>query len=80
MTKRTMTLHAPTLPPLAERGRMLTIETILALLPRKRSRWWVLNSFLPEKKQKLGRDPFWWECDVREVLHVPEHLPVEKVA
>lgn len=66
--------------PISERGRMLTVDTILALLPVKRSRWWVLNCFLPDKKQHLGRDPFWWERDAAEVLHVPAELPVERVA
>jgi hypothetical protein len=39
---------------LAERGRPLFVDDILALFPVK-SRWWVNHSFLPELKQKAGR-------------------------
>lgn len=60
---------------LAERGRMLTADDIVALLPRKsdgktpiKSRYWVMNDFLIEKRQKLGRTVFWWEADVLEAL------------
>lgn len=57
-------------PPLAERGRMLSADDVLAMLPRKpdgkpgKSRYWVLNEFIPEKKHKLGRTPYWWEYDL----------------
>lgn len=57
-------------PPLAERGRMLSADDVLAMLPKKKSgepsksRYWVLNEFIPEKKHKLGRTPYWWEYDV----------------
>lgn len=59
---------------LAERGRMLSTDDVLALLPKKpdgkpvKSRYWVINHFLVEKRQKLGRTVFWWECDVLEHL------------
>ena len=49
---------------------MLSVDDVLALLPKKadcrpsHSRYWVLNEFLPEKKHKLGRVPYWWEADV----------------
>jgi hypothetical protein len=59
-----------------QRGRMLTVDHILALLPEKRSRWWGLNRFLPEHRQKLGKMVYWWESDVRPVLFVPDVLPV----
>ena len=62
---------APAHPPLADRGRMLSADDVLALLPKKpdgrtpvKSRYWVLNYFLPDKKHKLGRDPYWWESEV----------------
>lgn len=57
-------------PPLAERGRMLSADDVLQLLPRKadgspsKSRYWVLTQFLPEKRHKLGRTPYWWERDL----------------
>lgn len=54
--------------PLAERGRMLFVPDVVALLHGKKSAWWVRNRFAPEKKHKLGRDPFWWECDALEAL------------
>lgn len=77
-TERAMRLAAPERKnpvPLADRGRMLFVEDVLKLLPRKagtdrpvKGRWWVLNRFAPDKKHKLGRDPYWWECDVRAFL------------
>jgi hypothetical protein len=48
---------------LAERGRALFVRDILEIFPAK-SRWWVNHSFLPDQKQKVGRDNFWWEADV----------------
>jgi hypothetical protein len=48
---------------LEERGRALFVEDIIDIFPGK-SRWWVNHSFLPEQKQKAGRDNFWWEVDV----------------
>lgn len=60
--------------PLAQRGRMMFVKDVQQLFgndengkPRK-SRWWVLNSFAPDKKNKAGRDPFWWECDVEKAI------------
>lgn len=58
-----------------QRGRMLTADHVLALLPEKRSRWWVLNRFLPDHRQKLGKLVFWWEVDCRVVLYIPDVLP-----
>lgn len=61
-------------PPLAERGRMLSADDVLQLLPRKadgspsKSRYWVLTQFLPERKHHLGRTPYWWESDVIRFL------------
>lgn len=61
-------------PPLAERGRMLSVDDVLQLLPRKatgeptKSRYWVLTAFLPERKHHLGRTPWWWENEVRDYL------------
>jgi hypothetical protein len=63
-------------PPTVQRGRMLTVDHILALLPEKRSRWWVLTKFLPDEKKKLGKMVYWWEDAVRKVLYVPDTLPV----
>ncbi len=54
--------------PLAERGRMLFVPDVVALLNGKKSAWWVRNKFAPEKKHKLGRDPYWWECDALAAL------------
>lgn len=60
---------------LAERGRMLSADDVVALLPKKadgvtptKSRYWVINHFLVEKRQKLGRTVYWWESDVVEYL------------
>lgn len=50
--------------PLAERGKMLFVDDVVALLKNRKSAWWVRNRFAPEKKHKLGRDPYWWESDV----------------
>lgn len=69
-----LALH-PKAMPAPPRGRMLTADTILAIYPAKRSRWWVLNNFLPDKKQKDGKLVFWWEADVRDHLYVPDELP-----
>jgi hypothetical protein len=55
--------------PLAERGRMLFVRDVQALFPTKpdgsplKSAWWVKNNFAPAYKHRLGRDPYWWECD-----------------
>lgn len=55
--------------PLAERGRMLFVTDIQKMFGKddngrwRKSEWWVRNTFAPEKKQKLGRDPYWWETD-----------------
>jgi hypothetical protein len=60
--------------PLAERGRMLFVADVLALLPKRpngkpvKSAWWVRTQFAPDKKHRLGRDPYWWECDVLDFL------------
>jgi len=75
MTPRALTLTAAQ-PSVAQRGRMLTLDHILALLPEKRSRWWARTKFLPTKRAKLGKMIYWWEADVREVLYVPDVLPV----
>jgi hypothetical protein len=64
------TLH----PPLAERGRMLSADDVLQLLPRKadgtpsKSRYWVLTQFLPESRHKLGRTVYWWESEILKHL------------
>lgn len=65
-------------PPLAVRGRMLSADDVLTLLPRKadgtpsKSRYWVLNEFLPEKRHKLGRTVYWWEMDLVAYLDADE--------
>jgi len=72
-TRQRMRLEAPVKKEkvaLADRGRMLFIDDVVALLgknadgtPRK-PRHWVVRFFAPEFKHKLGRDPYWWEADV----------------
>lgn len=62
MSGRTLTISRAA-PPLAERGRMLFVRDVVALLDGRKSAWWVRNRFAPEFKRKLGRDPFWWECE-----------------
>ena len=65
-------------PPLAVRGRMLSADDVLALLPRKadgtpsKSRYWVMTEFLPEKRHKLGRTVYWWEMDLVAFLDASE--------
>ena len=65
---------APPPPPLAERGRMLSADDVVQLLPRKangqpsKSRYWVMTQFLPEKRRKLGRTVYWWESEVVAAL------------
>jgi hypothetical protein len=54
--------------PLAERGRMLFVADVVKLLQGRKSEWWVRNRFAPDKKHKLGRDPYWWESDALEAL------------
>jgi len=54
---------------------MISVDAVLALLPEKRSRWWVLNRFLPAQKQKLGKLVYWWEADAGKVLYIPDVLP-----
>ena len=67
---RAMRLTAPQSEPkpLAERGRMLFVPDVVALLQGKKSAWWVRNRFAPDKKHKLGRDPYWWESQISEWL------------
>jgi len=58
----------PPAPP--EKGRLLSIDDVLALFPRRpdgqpsRSRHYVTHHFCPEGKMKLGRSCYWWERDV----------------
>jgi hypothetical protein len=52
--------------PLAERGRIMYVEDVQKLTGK--SRWWVLNSFAPDKKRHMGRTPYWWEKDVVDAL------------
>jgi hypothetical protein len=52
--------------PLSERGRIMYVEDVMELTSK--SRWWVLNSFAPDKKRRMGRTPYWWEKDVVEAL------------
>jgi hypothetical protein len=60
--------------PLAERGRMLFVRDVQELIGKKpdgsyrKGEWWVRNSFAPDKKKKIGRDPYWWEIDAVEFL------------
>lgn len=60
--------------PLADRGRMLYVRDIQEMFGKKpdgsyvKGIWWVRNSFAPEYRQKLGRDTYWWECDVQRWL------------
>jgi hypothetical protein len=54
--------------PLAERGRMLFVADVVQLLQGRKSEWWVRNRFAQDKKHKLGRDPYWWECDALAAL------------
>jgi hypothetical protein len=61
-----------------ERGRMLDVEAIRELLPRradgtKVTRWYVNHSFFPAGKHKMGRTSWWWE------LEVYEHLETQRV-
>lgn len=55
--------------PPAPRGRALSPEQVIELLPTQRngkkpSRWWVMQSFFPEGKRKIGKTVFWWEHEV----------------
>lgn len=52
--------------PLSERGKIMYVGDVMKLTGK--SRWWVLNSFAPDKKKKMGRTPYWWEKDVAEAL------------
>jgi hypothetical protein len=54
--------------PLAERGRMMYVPDVHELLKGKRSAWWVRTQFAQDKKQYLGRTPYWWEADVLAAL------------
>lgn len=67
---RAMRLAAPqaVAKPLAERGRMLFVPDVVALLKNRKSTWWVRNKFAPEFKHKLGRDPYWWETEAQAWL------------
>lgn len=47
---------------------MLFVPDVLEMLNGKKGIWWVRNRFAPDKKHKLGRDPYWWESDVRDWL------------
>lgn len=64
--------------PLAERGRMLFVSDVQKLFGKddagnwRKSEWWIRNKFAPDKKKKLGRDPFWWEIDVQDELDKEE--------
>lgn len=56
-----------------DRGRMLTPDDVVAMLPPKRNgqrltRKHVLAAFLPEKRHKLGALVWWYESDVRAHL------------
>lgn len=47
---------------------MLFVPDVVELLRGKKSAWWVRNKFAPDKKHKLGRDTYWWECDALAAL------------
>lgn len=51
-------------PTLTQRGQLLFAADIMELLQHRVSRWWINNSFLQEKKVKIGRLNAWWEVDV----------------
>jgi hypothetical protein len=61
--------------PLDQRGRIMYVRDIQNLIGRdeetnlfRKSTWWILNRFAPDKKKKMGRTPYWWEKDVIEAL------------
>lgn len=61
--------------PLSERGRIMYVRDVQNLIGKDadtgefiKSTWWILNSFAPAKKRKMGRTPYWWEKDVVEAL------------
>lgn len=70
MGKGRLRIEAPTkhVVPLAERGRMMFVNDVFELLRGAKSKWWIRTSFATEYRQKLGRDPYWWECDVTKAL------------
>ena len=55
--------------PLADRGRVLYADDIVALYGMKpngkprRSKDWVWRNFCPSGKHKDGRSPWWWEYE-----------------
>lgn len=55
--------------PRADRGKLLSIDDVIALFPTRpdgkpsRSRWWVTHYFCPGGKKKLGQQCYWWEGD-----------------
>lgn len=55
-------------PTLQQRGRLLFANDIADLFQGRKSRWWVNNRFLQEKKLKVGRDNAWWEADVLRAI------------
>ncbi len=59
----------PAPPRFVDRGKMLLIDDVIALLSERsngklvRSRQWVRKHFAPEFKRKFGKDPFWYELE-----------------
>lgn len=73
-------IMSPKLSPLT--NRMVPADILLMLWPKKPdgspgiSRRWLIESFLREKRQKLGKWVFWYEADLREAgISLPDVLP-----
>jgi hypothetical protein len=65
------------LPAPVDRGRMLTPDDVVAMLParangKRYSRKWIRDEFLRAKRHKLGALVYWWQADVESYLAAPE--------
>jgi hypothetical protein len=49
-----------------DRGRLLFVDDIVALLRGKKTEWWIRHHFAPSTKRKIGRSCAWFERDALE--------------
>jgi hypothetical protein len=66
MPSRNLRLETDSATAVQDRGRLLYVEDIDALLRGKKTPWWIRHRFAPSAKQKIGRTCAWFERDALE--------------
>lgn len=58
-----------------DRGRLLFVDDIEALLRGKKTAWWIRHHFAPSTKRKIGRSCAWFERDALEWITAQRSSP-----